>query len=185
MRPSPLLLIVLTLTAAATLVSCDGSDRAYVEPGRLANNATAAPLLPTTVGALPSFDFEMFERLLYQLRGTPVIVNIWASWCEPCRAEAPELMVAAERYGNRVQFIGVDVQDTRSEAATFLSDNEVPYPSVFDVSGEIHDELGFVGLPDTVFYASGGEISATWTGPLTTEALGDNISVLLDGKSLE
>jgi cytochrome c biogenesis protein CcmG, thiol:disulfide interchange protein DsbE len=142
-------------------------------------NASTAALLPEHVLDLPSFDFDTYERLLYQLRGKPVVVNLWASWCGPCRQEAPALVNAARRYGRDVQFLGVDFQDQRGPAAAFSRRYKVPYPSVFDASGAIHDGLGFVGLPDTIFYDSDGQIVATWSGPLTPSALRQNLSRLL------
>jgi cytochrome c biogenesis protein CcmG/thiol:disulfide interchange protein DsbE len=143
-------------------------------------HAAKAPLLPATVSALPTYDFETFERLLYQLRGTPVVVNIWASWCGPCRAEAPLLVDAARQHADQIQFIGVDYQDAREAAARFASRYHVPYPSVSD-AGQIHDSLGFVGLPDTVFYEASGAILATWTGPLTSDSLRQNLERLTAG----
>jgi thiol-disulfide isomerase/thioredoxin len=174
-------IVVIALSIA--LLACDASDRPW-DAGPPAANAVATSLLPTTVSALPSFDFAMFERLLYELRGTPVVVNIWASWCGPCRTETPILVDAAERYGARVQFLGVDIQDGREAAASFMSEHAVRYPSVFDPSGQIHDQLGFVGLPDTLFYAADGAIAGTWTGPLTAQALNDGIGRLLDASAV-
>jgi len=165
---------------AAIAPACDTtSDQRPAAPGRQAMNAAAAALLPLTVSDLPSFDFESYGRLLYQLRGTPVVVNFWASWCGPCRREAPALVAAANRYGNVIQFLGVDHQDQRAPAADFSRQYEVPYPNVFDASGEIHDSLGFIGLPDTVFYARDGSIVGTWAGPLTAAALAGGIDQLL------
>jgi cytochrome c biogenesis protein CcmG/thiol:disulfide interchange protein DsbE len=116
---------------------------------------------------------------MLQLRGTPVVVNIWASWCGPCRAEATLLVQAAERYGHEVQFLGVDHEDQRKAAAEFLTRYHVPYPSLFDLGGEIHHRLGFIGLPDTLFYGADGDVVSTWTGPLTAGALAGNIEGLL------
>jgi len=144
-------------------------------------NAATANLLPRSVLALPSFDFGTYERLLYQLRGTPVVVNIWASWCGPCRTEAPALVDSAKRYGHDVQFLGVDFQDQRQSATAFLKRYSVPYPTVSDASGEIHNMLGFVGLPDPVFYGADGKIVATWPGPLSAHALRVNLQRLLPG----
>jgi thiol-disulfide isomerase/thioredoxin len=176
-RGVPATIVVIIL--AMVLPACDLSGQPWGAGGPAANAAVTS-LLPTTVSALPSFDFDMFERLLYELRGTPVVVNIWASWCGPCRTETPILVDATERYGARVQFLGVDIQDGREAAASFLSEHTVRYPSVFDAAGEIHDRLGFVGLPDTLFYAADGAIAGTWTGPLTAQALNDGIGQLLD-----
>jgi thiol-disulfide isomerase/thioredoxin len=170
---------IVVIALAIALPACDARGQPW-DAGGQAANAASTSLLPTTVSALPSFDFDMFERLLYELRGTPVVVNIWASWCGPCRTETPILVDAAERYGERVQFLGVDILDGREAAASFLTEHTVRYPSVFDASGEIHDQLGFVGLPDTLFYATDGAIVGTWTGPLTAEALDDGIGQLLD-----
>jgi cytochrome c biogenesis protein CcmG, thiol:disulfide interchange protein DsbE len=100
---------IVVIALAIGLPTCDASGQPW-DAGSLAENAAVTSLLPTTVSALPSFDFDMFERLLYELRGTPVVVNIWASWCGPCRTETPILVDAAEQYGARVQFLGVDIR---------------------------------------------------------------------------
>jgi cytochrome c biogenesis protein CcmG, thiol:disulfide interchange protein DsbE len=165
---------------ASLLASCDPAETRRPDDSSPAANATQASLLPTTVSALPSFDWDTYERLLYQLRGTPVVVNIWASWCGPCRKEAPILTDAAKRYGDRIQFLGVDYQDQAGTAAAYAERFRVPYPSVAD-AGPIHDNLGFVGLPDTVFYSASGAIVGTWSGPLTEEALSRKIAPLIPG----
>ena len=100
--------------------SCGGSsespDDAAATPARPAQNAVTAPLLPTHVAELPSFDVQTYQELLTQLRGTPVVVNVWAAWCGPCQAEAPLLLAASGTYGDRVQFLGVDILDSRDGA---------------------------------------------------------------------
>lgn len=170
--------VAISLAIAVLTASCEAS-RPPVSPGPKATNAAAAALLPKHVLELPSVDFHTYERLLYQLRGTPVVVNIWASWCGPCTKEAPMLSGAAKQYGNDIQFLGVDIQDDRNSAAAYSIEYHVPYPSLFDESGAIHDALGFVGLPDTVFYAADGSIIDTWSGPLTRADLEMNIDRLL------
>ena len=169
----------LAIVACVLATSCQTSGQAVTDAGPPATSATGASLLPQTTAALPSFGFSSYERLLYQLRGTPVVVNLWASWCGPCRAETAILVAAAKRYGRHVQFLGVDYQDGRDAAATFLTEHSAPYPSVFDGSGEIHDHLGFVGLPDTLFYARDGTIAATWSGPLNARALEKDIEQIV------
>jgi cytochrome c biogenesis protein CcmG/thiol:disulfide interchange protein DsbE len=148
-------------------------------PGPVAANAASASLLPSHALALPSFDFDAYERLLYQLRGTPVVVNLWASWCGPCAKEAPVLADAATRFAKDVQFLGVAIKDQRSAAAAFLSRYHLAYPSILDASGDIHDRLGFVGLPDTVFYGADGTIVRTWSGPLPSPVLDSTIQRLI------
>ena len=124
-------------------------------------------------------DFDRFERLMFQLRGTPVVVNLWASWCGPCEDEMPALRDAARRYGDRIRFLGVDTEDQRDAASAFLREHDIPYPSVVDPTGSVHNGLGFVGLPDTVFYAADGSIVSTWSGPLTQRTLQRGLEDLL------
>ena len=141
----------------------------------MASNAATASLLPTHVASLPTFDVEQYQRLLTQLRGTPVVVNVWASWCGPCRAEAPLLHDAAARYGRRVQFLGVDILDSLDGARSFIADHGVAYPSVFDPPGAIRDSLAMLGQPMTAFYDADGTLVSTWPGQLTQTALEQGI----------
>jgi thiol-disulfide isomerase/thioredoxin len=111
--------------------------------------------LPATVDELPATDVEGFHDLLEASRGTPLVVNVWASWCDPCRRETP-MLVDAARAHPAVQFVGIDVLDTRSGARGFLADHGVPYPSLFDVPGAVMNDLGGIGPPLTAFYAADG-----------------------------
>ena len=167
------------LVLMAVMSACETSSRPDSGSGPAAMSVSPAALLPRHVSDLPTFDFPRYERLLDELRGAPVVVNLWASWCGPCRDEAPALVDAANRYGDRVQFLGVDFQDKAADAAAFSRRYRVPYASISDPAGEIHDALGFVGLPDTLFYAPDGTILATWTGPLTKDAIRTNVEKLL------
>ena len=101
---------------------------------------------------------DAYEERIAGLRGYPVVVNVWASWCGPCRFEFPHFQEAAAKYGKRVAFLGVDSQDADDEAARFLREEPVPYPSYEDPDEEIADELGTIGLPATAFYDRGGEL---------------------------
>jgi cytochrome c biogenesis protein CcmG/thiol:disulfide interchange protein DsbE len=160
---------ITAVAAAACTGNASGSGDGHTPVP--ATNATQAPLLPTDAFALPQLDFASFQQLLGQLKGTPVVVNIWAAWCGPCRVEAPDLARAARTYGSRVQFLGVDILDSRSSARSFMSEYGWTHPSVFDPTSAIRNGLGFVGQPDTIFYDAGGHIAMTWQGPLTPEAL--------------
>jgi thiol-disulfide isomerase/thioredoxin len=141
-------------------------------PFLAADNATRAPLLPTNAFALPDLDLAGYQRLLEQLRGTPVYVNVWGSWCPPCRQEAPFIADAHARYGDRVQFLGIDILDSRESAREFMREFGWSHPSVFDLEGEIRDELGYIGQPVSIFYDAQGEVVADFAGPLS-EALLD------------
>jgi thiol-disulfide isomerase/thioredoxin len=160
---------LLVLTGAACTGGTTPPPSTSVAPTP-AENATTAPLLPTTVDALPPMDPAGFSQLLDQLKGTPVVVNLWGSWCEPCKAEAP-MLTAAAKANPTVQFVGVDLADSRAGALGFLSRYDVPYPSVFDPGNAIKTQMGAIGQPDTYFYdASGNQVSEV-IGPLTQDAL--------------
>ena len=115
---------------------------------------------------LPSADFDTYQAVLADLKGTPVVVNIWASWCGPCRAEAPGLSTAAVAHAGEVQFLGVDILDDRTSARAFIEEFGWTYPSLFDQDGEIRDLLGYIGQPVTIFYDAEGNIVSEWTGPM-------------------
>jgi thiol-disulfide isomerase/thioredoxin len=129
-----------------------------------ANGPGGAPLLPSTPTELPSFTPAQFQQLLSQLRGRPVVVNIWASWCGPCIAEAPDLVRIAGEFKERVQFVGVDILDQRSHARAFIEGFGLPFPSVFDRSGAIRDSFGYVGQPVTVVLDASGARVQAWSG---------------------
>ncbi len=180
-RSAPLLagLFGLALLAAACAGGSSATSGSSPAPSSPAVNATAAADLPTDAYALPSFDYERFQVLLGELEGTPVVVNIWASWCGPCRTEAPHLAAAAAEHGDRVQFLGVDILDSRTSARAFMREFGWTYPSLFDETGEIRDRLGFIGQPVTIFYDASGKLLATWQGPLTPARLTRYIEQLL------
>lgn len=112
-----------------------------------------------------------FDGILVGLRGTPVVVNLWASWCAPCRAEMPLLQRAAADYEGRIVFLGVASKDRRSEAEKFLDEVDVTYPSVFDASGDVRSGLGLRGFPTTYFFDKTGTLVASWTGGITEPKL--------------
>jgi cytochrome c biogenesis protein CcmG/thiol:disulfide interchange protein DsbE len=180
--------LVLALGALAVLLpacssahsSASSSGPAPSPTGSPAVNAADAALLPSTVDQLPEMDVAGFDELRGQVRGTPLVVNLWASWCGPCQAEGPDLSAAAERYGDRIQFLGVDVQDNRADAvATFVHRFGVSYPSVFDVPGAIMSDLGIVGPPATFFYRADGTLLRSIPGQISPEELDRAIRDLL------
>jgi cytochrome c biogenesis protein CcmG, thiol:disulfide interchange protein DsbE len=90
---------------------------------------------------------------LEALRGVPVVVNQWASWCPPCRAEFPFFAELAERYRSKVAFLGLNSRDQRGAAEAFLEEHPVSYPSVFDENAEQARSIGAgTGWPTTVFF---------------------------------
>jgi thiol-disulfide isomerase/thioredoxin len=120
---------------------------------------------------LAPVDPEQFGRILVGLSGTPVVVNIWASWCGPCRAEMPLLEQASTDYEDRVTFVGLASKDDRSSARTFLADVGVTYPNLFDHSGEVRSELGLRGFPTTYVFDGAGEMRDAIVGGVSEQQL--------------
>lgn len=162
-----LLVVGLATSACAEGRAPAGDDHEPIPAG----NATEAPLLPTDAAALPELDLAAYEELLGQLAGTPVLVNVWGSWCDPCRDEAASLAAAHDRYGDEVQFLGIDILDARDGARDFMREFGWTYPSVYDPPGAIRDGLGLLGQPVTLFYDEGGELVGRWVGPMPDDEL--------------
>jgi thiol-disulfide isomerase/thioredoxin len=121
----------------------------YAQPNRLLPGGTAA-----------------YEKRIAALRGYPAVVNVWASWCGPCRFEFPHFQQAAARYGKRVAFLGIDSQDSDAAASTFLEEAPVPYPSYTDPDKTLASSVGAdLGLPDTAFYDRNGKLAYLKQGP--------------------
>jgi thiol-disulfide isomerase/thioredoxin len=114
---------------------------------------------------------DAYQHRIDALKGYPAVVNIWASWCGPCRFEFPVLQQLSAAYGKRVAFLGVNSQDSDDAAKTFLGEEPVPYPSYTDPEQSIANAIGAtVGLPDTAFYDRRGKLVYLKQGPYTDHA---------------
>jgi len=158
-------LVAAMAMAGVLLAACSETP---ASSGRSPNGMVALPASPT---ALPRFTPAQFQQLLVSLRGKPVVVNIWASWCGPCIEEAPGLARVARASQGEVQFLGVDIIDHLSPARAFIRRYGWPYPSVFDPMGAIRDHLGFIGQPVTVVYDASGRQVLTHSGAIPEEDL--------------
>jgi thiol-disulfide isomerase/thioredoxin len=157
------------LAIAATVLLSACAESATPRAGGA--GPSPASLLPKNRLDLPDFDLARFQALLAELRGTPVVVNIWGSWCPPCRVEAPGLTRIAREFEGDVQFVGVDILDDREGARQFILEFDWPYPSVFDEEGEIRDKLGYIGQPVTIVYDRDGNVTFEWVGAVTEDLL--------------
>ena len=113
-------------------------------------------------------------------RGSVLVVNYWASWCAPCRAEQPDLTRVAHRYTARgVAFLGVNVNDDRDSARAYVRELGVPYRSLFDPKAETSPRLGVVGLPTTFILDRDGVVGYQRTGKTTAAGLSARLERLL------
>lgn len=162
----PVVLVVIALGACARAgpaqPAFDGSPAIHV---------VDAPMLPTTVDELPSMDVAAYEAMMGDLGGTPAVVNFWATWCPPCTREMPMMARAARDLRGAVQFVGVNVLDDRASAREMLHELRIPYPNVFDETGEIRTAVGGIGQPVTVFYRADGTVAARVEGELSQQDL--------------
>jgi cytochrome c biogenesis protein CcmG/thiol:disulfide interchange protein DsbE len=120
---------------------------------------------------------------LAELRGTPVVLNFWASWCIPCKEEAPYLAAAARAYRDDVAFLGLDIQDFTQDARRFLERLDVPYPSVRDSGNDSYSAYGLTGVPETYYIDGQGRIVAHATGAVSREELERGLLRLLASTS--
>jgi cytochrome c biogenesis protein CcmG/thiol:disulfide interchange protein DsbE len=120
-------------------------------------------------GALPPLGFDCVgggQLDLRQAPGVPTVVNLWGSWCGPCREELPVLQGFAEAAGDRVRVVGVISKDGVPQASSFAEDAGVTFPSAFDGEGELMADLGLNGLPYTAFLAADGTLVHSELGPV-------------------
>jgi cytochrome c biogenesis protein CcmG/thiol:disulfide interchange protein DsbE len=125
----------------------------------LAGSPAPLAALHSQADQLLSGGTDAYEKRIAALKGFPIVANVWASWCGPCRFEFPTLQKLAARYGKRVAFLGVNSQDSYDAAKAFLAEAPVPYPSYVDPDKGLIESLGGLGgLPDTAFYDRGGKL---------------------------
>jgi len=115
---------------------------------------------------LPLFDGGTFRPAEH--RGAVVVVSFWASWCPPCRREAPRFAAAADAYRDRgVVFVSVGFQDGEGDARDFLREFDLRYPNGPDSEGDIARTYGVSGLPATLVIDRQGRIRRRWLGEIT------------------
>jgi cytochrome c biogenesis protein CcmG/thiol:disulfide interchange protein DsbE len=120
---------------------------------------------------------------LEELRGTPVVLNFWASWCEPCREEAPLLQSAWERSGgDGVLVLGLDTQDARPDARAFVEEFALTYPNVREPGGEVSRAFGMTGLPETFFISADGQVVAHARGAVDAAQLEQGMAAAAAGE---
>ncbi len=139
-------------------------------------SACGGPKPLATEGApAPSFElatFEGRELALSDLRGKVVVLNFWATWCQPCRTEMPAFESAYQQYRTQgVEFVGVDLSTDPEESRAFLSDLGITYPNGADTENQITKQYQVTGLPTTVVIGRDGKVERIWPGQISEEQL--------------
>ncbi|SDT01067.1 Thiol-disulfide isomerase or thioredoxin [Brevibacterium siliguriense] len=150
-----------------------GSDQGYVSGSGVVSRVPAEDR-----GEPLDLSFETLDgksMSLADLRPTPVVVNLWYAACPPCRKEAPDLKSVSEEFGDKVQFIGVNVRDQEAAANAFIQNYQVPYPNMLDSNGEMVSLLSGVlppqATPSTVVLDAKGRAAARVVGEVDASTL--------------
>lgn len=137
----------------------------------------------TSTDPAPDVTFEFFDgssQQLSELRGKPVVLNFWASWCPVCISEMPVFANVHRRLGDEVEFIGVNVQEVDLEAAQELVEQtNVDYRLAHDRDGAIYNRFGGVAMPTTVFISAEGAVEKVHSGTIFEDELTDTIEIEL------
>jgi cytochrome c biogenesis protein CcmG/thiol:disulfide interchange protein DsbE len=138
---------------------------------------------PRSQGVAPDFTLHTFDGqviTLSELRGQVVVINFWASWCPPCRDEAPYLEATWQAYRDQgVMFLGVDYVDTEVEALAYIDEFGITYPNGPDLGTRISQAYRIKGVPETFFVAKDGTLRGVKIGPLAPPELDQKLDALL------
>ena len=172
--------VFVTAVVVTVIIGTRGSDDN--EFPDLGDIAAQDPNLPSDEEAAPPFALPTFAGGTFDLTdhvandGRPVILNLWASWCGPCRAEMPAIDISAGKHPE-VAYIGVAVMDSEDDARAFADEIGITYALAHD-DGSVEDAYPVLGLPATVFINGDGTIAKTHFGVVTVESLDEEIATL-------
>jgi cytochrome c biogenesis protein CcmG/thiol:disulfide interchange protein DsbE len=166
---------------------------AFALLGMLAYGWVQRQAPPLASGPAPAFELKTFDGQtirLADLRGQAVVINFWASWCGPCRDEAPALQAMWQKYKDRgLVILGVDYVDTESKAKEFIQEFGQTYPNGPDVGTQISQQYKITGVPETYFITRDGHVLSgadangraygNWIGPIPASVLEERIQKLL------
>ena len=181
-RAKPLLVVGIPLLIFVVVLVV-GMVRSGRDGGRPGVNETLGEVAVTTE---KNADFQVTtldgrELRLSDLRGSIVMVDFWSSWCPPCRAEAPVLVEAYERWSKLgVEFVGVSIWDDEGDVRDFVTRHGIAYPNAIDDDGGIAVEFGVKGIPEKFFVNAEGEIVRKVNGPNTSQSLDEVLTQMSD-----
>jgi peroxiredoxin len=126
------------------------------------------------------------ELRLSDLRGQPVALNFWATWCAPCRKEIPQFVNAYARFRDQgLVIVGVNMEEGKSIAQRYVDDYGMEFPVVIDVDGEVGDAYRLLGLPVTVFIDRNGVVTSVYTGPFEAKEGETDVRGAIEESQLE
>ncbi len=173
--------IATVLLLMTLLVACVPDDTSMSTPPLSEDFPTATPIPTIVLRAAPTRNFTLVtgeETSLAQWKGKGVVLNFWATWCVPCRAEMP-LLAQFDQSQEQVEVIGVNYLEDRESVAGFVQNFNIPFPVVVDQRGFIAGELNIKGLPTTVFINTEGQIVGSHVGPVTEEMLEEMLAQMV------
>ncbi len=112
---------------------------------------------------------------LAKYKGKPLMINFWASWCDPCKTEAPLLSAFYQDHGSKVQMLGILIHDKLPDAMAFTRQFNIGFPSLPDPDFKVASDYGVTGQPETFFINAKGIIVKRYMGPMTAEILKSNL----------
>lgn len=180
------LLLVLASLLYARLGGDSGRLMAESEPAGSTPAADAAPTPTPALAMAP--DFTVYDAggepvRLSDFRGTPVVINFWASWCGPCQSEMPAFDAAAAEYEGQVRFLMINLtdgsQETQATAQAFLDEQGYAFPVYFDLDLEAASAYGVYGIPVTYFVDAEGRAVAQARSAISAEVLEKGIGMIL------
>lgn len=183
-RTSAALLVVAALAALAFFLlrpSARARQTALLRAPDSLITQTRRRRLPLLSGA--ALDPPPAQLSLYAPDGRPQLIDVWASWCIPCKEEAPMLAALHRTYDKRMRFLGIDVEDTRGGARAFERHYRLGYPSIFDQHAAMADKLNFYGLPTAYLVDRRGRLAAVLIGKQTKATLQAKLVRLLREQS--
>lgn len=187
-RPPTALLVVAIVSGLVAIVAGifafgGDDDTTVASSGAPDGTGTTIDLEPVIEGEqAPDVSFPMWTgetRTFADFAGTPLVVNFFSSWCAPCIQEMPDLEKAHQDFGDRITFLGINLQDRRSDAQEVVDETGVTYPLAEDFDGTVFNAFGANGMPTTVFISADGEILDVRTGRMPESEIYQRMERLL------
>ena len=170
-RRLPLWVMILAFVGLFGFLILIGLGLKRVQAGPIVIGQQVPPIVLTT--------FDEKNLVTTDMTGKIIVINFWASWCQPCASEAAAIQQAWEHYqpGNQVVFLGVDYVDTKPEAISYLNQYLITYPNGPDLGTRISQTFHIQGVPETYIIDRSGKLAYKEIGPFASE---DSITSVID-----